>query len=65
MYVDYSQAYGNASGGSLATPENEINALWDSYQAGFAVVTNLEVNSGIVKLPATRQCWQPTALTPN
>ncbi|HEY6496354.1 MAG TPA: beta-galactosidase [Trebonia sp.] len=50
VYVDYSQAYGNASGGSMATPENEITDLWDSYQAGFAVVTSQEVNSGIVKL---------------
>ncbi len=50
VYVDYSQAYGNASGGSLAAPENEISALWDSYQAGFAVVTSREVNSGIVRL---------------
>jgi Beta-galactosidase len=50
VYVDYSQAYGNASGGSLATPENEISNLWDDYQAGFAVITSQEVNSGIVKL---------------
>jgi hypothetical protein len=50
VYIDYSQAYGNASGGSLATPENEISNLWDDYQAGFAVVTSQEVNSGIVKL---------------
>jgi hypothetical protein len=50
VYIDYSQAYGNASGGTLATPENEISALWDSYQAGFAVVTSQEVNNGIVKL---------------
>ncbi|HEY5399819.1 MAG TPA: beta-galactosidase [Trebonia sp.] len=50
VYVDYSQAYGNASGGSLATPENEITELWDGYQAGFAVVTSQEVDSGIVKL---------------
>jgi hypothetical protein len=50
VYIDYSQAYGNASGGSLATPENEITDLWDDYQAGFAVVTSQEVNSGIVNL---------------
>jgi hypothetical protein len=50
VYIDYSQAYGNASGGSLATPENEISDLWDSYQAGFAIVTSQEVNSGVVKL---------------
>jgi hypothetical protein len=47
---DYSQAYGNASGGSLASPENDITGLWDGYQAGFAVVTSQEVDSGIVKL---------------
>jgi hypothetical protein len=50
VYIDYSQAYGNASGGTLATPENEISDLWDDYQAGFAVVTSQEVNDGIVKL---------------
>jgi hypothetical protein len=50
VYIDYSRAYGNASGGSLATPENEISALWDNYQAGFTVVTSQEVNSGMVKL---------------
>jgi len=50
VYVDYSQAYGDTSGGNLATPENEISDLWDGYQAGFAVVTSQEVNSGIVKL---------------
>jgi hypothetical protein len=50
VYIDYSQAYGNASGGSLGSPENDITDLWDSYQAGFAVVTSQEVNSGIVKL---------------
>ena len=41
---------GNASGGSLASPENDITGLWDGYQAGFAVVTSQEVDSGIVKL---------------
>jgi hypothetical protein len=50
VYVDYSQAYGNASGGSLATPENAITSLWDDYQAGFEVVTSQEADSGIVKL---------------
>ena len=50
VYVDYSAAYGNASGGSLTTPENEISALWDGYQAGFAVVTSQEVDNGTVKL---------------
>ena len=50
MYVDYSQAYGNASGGGLAAPENEVTDLWDGYQAGFAVVTSQEVDNGTVKL---------------
>jgi hypothetical protein len=50
VYIDYSQAYGNASGGSLATPENGISDLWAGYQAGFAVVTSQEVDSGLVKL---------------
>ena len=50
VYVDYSQAYGNASGGGLAAPENEVTDLWDGYQAGFAVVTSQEVDNGTVKL---------------
>jgi hypothetical protein len=50
VYVDYSQAYGNASGGGLAAPENDITDLWDGYQAGFAVVTSQEVDNGTVKL---------------
>ena len=43
VYFDYSQALGNASGGSLTNVENEITAIWDSYQAGFAVVTSTEL----------------------
>ncbi|HEY4022475.1 MAG TPA: beta-galactosidase [Pseudonocardiaceae bacterium] len=50
VYLDYSKAYGNASGGDLLAPENNITNLWNSYQAGFAVVTSQEVNAGIVKL---------------
>ena len=50
VYVDFSQAYGNASGGNIGTPEDAITSLWNSYQAGFAVVTSQEVNAGIVKL---------------
>jgi hypothetical protein len=50
VYLDESLAYGNTSGGSLGAPENTIAALWDSYQAGFAVVTSEEVATGIVKL---------------
>jgi hypothetical protein len=43
VYFDYSQAWGNASGGSLSGVENELTAIWDSYQAGFAVVTSTEL----------------------
>jgi hypothetical protein len=43
VYVDESQALGNASGGSLTNVENDITALWDGYQAGFAVVTSTEL----------------------
>ncbi|WP_194926518.1 beta-galactosidase [Catenulispora pinisilvae] len=43
VYVDYSQARGNDSGGSLNNVENNITALWDGYQAGFAVVTSEEI----------------------
>jgi hypothetical protein len=50
VYVDFSQAYGNAAGGGLAAPEDQLTNLWDSYQAGFAVVTSQEVNAGIVTL---------------
>jgi hypothetical protein len=50
VYLDFSQAYGNASGGDLLAPENNITNLWNSYLAGFAVVTSQEVNAGIVKL---------------
>ena len=50
VYVDFSQAYGNASGGDILSPENAITNLWNGYQAGFAVVTSQEVNAGIVKL---------------
>ena len=50
VYVDYSQAYGNTSGGGLGAPEDQISSLWDGYQAGFAVVTSQEVDNGTVKL---------------
>ncbi|HEX3786081.1 MAG TPA: beta-galactosidase [Pseudonocardiaceae bacterium] len=50
VYVDFSAAYGNTSGGDLGSPENDITNLWNSYQAGFAVVTSQEVNAGIVQL---------------
>jgi hypothetical protein len=50
VYIDFSQAYGNPSGGNLGSPEDAITALWNGYPAGFAVVTSQEVNAGIVKL---------------
>ena len=50
VYVDFSQGYGNTSGGSLGNVENEIANLWLNYQAGFAVVTSQEVNNGAVSL---------------
>jgi hypothetical protein len=50
VYVDFSQGYGNTSGGSLNNAESEIANLWLNYQAGFSVVTSQEVNNGAVKL---------------
>ncbi len=50
VYIDFSQGYGNTSGGSLNNVENEIANLWLNYQAGFAVVTSQEVNNGAVSL---------------
>jgi len=43
VYIDYSQARGNTSGGSLSNVENNITALWAGYQAGFSVVTSEEI----------------------
>ena len=43
VYIDYSEAWGNTSGGSLSNVENALAALWDGYQAGFAVVTSDEL----------------------
>ncbi len=50
VYIDFSQGYGNTSGGSLGNVENEIASLWLNYQAGFTVVTSQEVNNGAVSL---------------
>jgi len=50
VYVDFSQGYGNTSGGSLNNVQNEIANLWLDYQAGFSVVTSQEVNNGAVSL---------------
>ncbi|MET8564056.1 beta-galactosidase [Streptomyces flaveolus] len=49
-YIDFSRAYGNAAGGDLGSPEDTLSSLWGSYQAGFAVVTSQEVDSGVVRL---------------
>lgn len=43
VYIDYSRARGNDSGGSLGNVENELTALWSRDQAGFAVVTSDEI----------------------
>ena len=50
VYIDFSQGYGNTSGGSLNNVENELANLWLNYQAGFTVVTSQEVNNGAVSL---------------
>ncbi|SEG69531.1 Beta-galactosidase [Actinacidiphila yanglinensis] len=50
VYIDYSLAYGNPSGGSLGAPEDHITNLWLAQQAGFSVVTSQEVANGAVKL---------------
>ena len=55
VYIDFSQGYGNTSGGSLNNVENEIANLWLNYQAGFTVVTSQEVNNGAVSLSRSRR----------
>ena len=50
VYVDFSQGYGNTSGGSLNNVQDEISNLWLNYQAGFSVVTSQEVANGAVSL---------------
>jgi hypothetical protein len=50
VYIDYSLAYGNPSGGGLGAPENAISNLWLADQAGFQVVTSQEVANGVVNL---------------
>ena len=54
VYVDFSQAWGNPDGGSLNSAENEITALWSSYQSGFTVVTSDEVDNHTVDLKKFR-----------
>ena len=50
VYMDFSQAYGNTSGGAVTSMEDATTSLWNGYQAGFVVVTSQEVNNGTVKL---------------
>jgi hypothetical protein len=50
VYMDFSQAFGNASGGSLNSVEDAVANLWAGDQAGFAVVTSQEVANGMVSL---------------
>jgi hypothetical protein len=50
VYIDFSQGYGNTSGGSLNNVEGELGNLWLNYQSGFTVVTSQEVNNGAVSL---------------
>jgi Beta-galactosidase len=50
VYIDVSQGYGNASGGSLLNAENDLASLWERDQSGFAVVTSQEVANGAVRL---------------
>jgi hypothetical protein len=50
VYIDFSQAYGNTSGGSLNNVESQLASLWLDFQAGFTVVTSQEVANGAVSL---------------
>jgi hypothetical protein len=50
VYMDVSQGYGNANGGSLSSVENDLASLWETDQSGFAVVTSQEVANGAVDL---------------
>ena len=50
VYIDFSQGYGNTSGGSLNNVEGDLANLWLDYQAGFTVVTSQEVKNGAVSL---------------
>ena len=50
VYIDFSQGYGNTSGGSLNNVEGQLANLWLNYQSGFTVVTSQEVDNGAVSL---------------
>jgi hypothetical protein len=52
VYIDFSQGYGNTSGGSLGSVEGQLADLWLGDQAGFTVVTSQEVNNGAISLSA-------------
>jgi hypothetical protein len=50
LYMDVSQGYGNASGGSLSSVETQAASIWDGFQSGLAIVTSQEVANGAVSL---------------
>ena len=50
VYVDFSQGYGNTSGGSLGSVESQAESIWDGFQSGLAIVTSQEVANGAVSL---------------
>ncbi|HEY3869255.1 MAG TPA: choice-of-anchor D domain-containing protein [Actinocrinis sp.] len=50
VYIDFSQAYGNTSGGPLNNVESQLASLWLDFQAGFTVVTSQEVANGATSL---------------
>src|SRR6202020_2852933 len=50
VYIDFSQGYGNTSGGSLNNVQNEIASLWLNYHAGLSGVTRQEVSNGAASL---------------
>jgi Beta-galactosidase len=50
LYIDVSQGYGNTSGGGLGNVQTETADIWQSFQAGFSIVTSQEVRNGAVKL---------------
>jgi hypothetical protein len=54
VYIDFSQAYGNAAGGSLGNVEAHLTSLWNEDPSGFAVVTSDEVADGTADLSRYR-----------
>jgi hypothetical protein len=54
VYIDFSQGYGNTSGGNLNNVQNQLASLWLDFQAGFTVVTSQEVDNGTVSLSQFR-----------